>query len=105
MKKSIKIEFELSQPAWDLLVSLAADDDVYAEYRDSEYQSLDDYKANRALQPTKQMIENFLKRNHGGTYHAIIELYKLSLVEPVENTWHVTYKISKLGKQVVKTNQ
>lgn len=73
------------------------------EYRDSEYESVEEYK-NDNSNPTSQMVSNFLSRNSNGSLYLAHELLKHNLVEPVDMAWHTTYQISELGLEVLKNN-
>lgn len=100
--KKITHTFEISQPAWELLLSLAGGN--IAEYRDNEYESVEEYKNDRSICPTNQMVSNFLSRNSNGSLYLAHELLKHNLVEPVDMAWHTTYQISELGLEVLKNN-
>ena len=103
MKKTIKIEYEIPMECWAFLIIIS--DGRQVEYRDPEYETVEDYKNDDKLYPTNSMILNFLSRNSNGTYYLIGDLLKYNFVEPVDMAWHETYQISELGLQVVKTNQ
>jgi hypothetical protein len=92
-----KITFEISNEAFDLLVSMK---EKYAEYRDTEYLTLKDFTEKE--ERNKLDIERFLNRNHNGTYYLISELLNYNLVEDYENSWHQTYKLSDFGKTVTE---
>lgn len=103
MTKTIKIQYEIPMECWAFLVLIS--DGRQVEYRDPEYETVEDYKNLMVEYPSPEKIERFLSRNSNGTYYLIDDLLKYNLVEPVDMTWHEAYQISELGKQVVKNNQ
>ena len=101
----IKIEFEISDAAFELLKRL---EKVYSlEYRDPEYKSLDDYRKYKTLTgitPDNSDEERFLKRNSGGTFYLMEELLGHDLVDFESKSWHQTFILSDLGKKVLQIN-
>lgn len=86
------ISFEISDAAFELLEELGKGG--IAEYRDSEYRSLQDFRNSDDL---KRGEEWFMNRNHRGTLYLIDELNHYNLVEPDFDAWHMTYRISEFG--------
>ena len=90
--------FEISDEAYKLLLSIQKEG--YAEYRDTrweslEYFSIDDDKT------TFQTEDYFLNRNHGGTYYLTGELLKYNLIDLVEDSWHITYKLTDFAEEML----
>lgn len=95
-----KITFEISDEAFNLLTKLNA-----AEYRDTEFRTLEDFKNSEEYKSGKKTEEWFLKRNYGGTLYLICELEEYGLVEQDYITdcesWHITYIVSEFGKKIL----
>jgi hypothetical protein len=101
-----KITFEISDEAFNLLKKLNA-----AEYRDTEFETLEDFKNSEEYKSGKKTEEWFLNRNYGGTLYLIRELEECGLVEHdceswhiTEHdceSWHITYIVSDFGKKIL----
>lgn len=103
-EKELIDKFKISQPAWELLLSL--NDTVnYAEYRDTEYTTLEEFKSSDGFKEGRRTEEWFLNRNHDGTLYLMEELADYDLVENDYDAWHLTYKISKRGRSIIFQNQ
>ena len=98
--------FEISEAAFNLLKEI--DKIGYAEYRDTEFETLEEYIHSKNWDgnhpPTKIQIENFKSRNFGGTYYLTTELCKFNLVELDDMSWHTTFVVTEIGKQVIQQN-
>lgn len=92
--KTLTHTFHISDDAWKLLLSIQKEG--YAEYRDTRYDTLEDYLAD-----FPDGKERFLARNHGGTYHLVGELLKYNLITDVEDAWHITYKVTELAEDLI----
>lgn len=94
------IEFEISEEAYELLKRL---DKGHAEYRDSEYATVEQFKKSSLFEHLneEEAIKLFLDRNTGGTYYLIPELEMNGLVEMDTDCWHETYVITDLGKRIL----
>lgn len=92
------ITFNISEEAFELLNSIKKSG--YAEYRDTKYETLEDFK--NSNDKNYQSEESFLARNHNGTYYLVEELLKYNLIDSSEDAWHVTYVLTDFGKQVTK---
>lgn len=103
-EKELTYRFKISEKAWELLLSLDGDY-KYAEYRDTEYDTLEDFKSSDEFKEGRRTEEWFLNRNHNGTLSLMWELDAHGLVEKNYDAWHMTYVISNLGKEVIKQNQ
>lgn len=97
-----KIEFEISEEAFDLLKKLSKE--KYFEYRDTEYSNIDEFKNSEEFKSGLRSTEWFLKRNSGGTYYLIDELLKYGLVDSDGVSWHITYVLTDFGKEVLMKN-
>ena len=97
--KTFTLTFQISDEAYNLLSEIEKARTV--EYRDTEYQTLEQFKTSFEYKNGLRTEESFLNRNFGGTYHLIHELYNNDLVELVVDAWHQTYFVSSLGKQIL----
>lgn len=94
--KTFTHTFEISDEAYNLLLSIQKEG--YAEYRDTRWESLEDFRAD---DETWRSEDNFLERNHGGTYYLTGELLKYNLIDHVEDSWHITYKLTGFGEEMI----
>ena len=101
--KEIIINISLSDEAFELLKLIKKE--RYAEYRDIQYQRLEDFKRGDEFKNNRRTAESFLARNTGGTYYLISELLKHNLIEMDSDSWHSTYIISEFGEDVLSKNQ
>ena len=105
--KTFTHTFEISDEAYKLLLSIQKEG--YAEYRDTNFASLEDYlsyykdyeEINNFRPTSKNSIQRFLVRNHGGTYYLTGELLKYNLIDHVEDSWHITYKLTDFAKEML----
>jgi hypothetical protein len=91
-----KITFEISDESFKLLTKLND-----AEYRDTEFETLKDFKNSEEYKSGKKTEEWFLNRNYGGTLYLIRELEECGLVEQDCESWHITYIVSDFGKKIL----
>lgn len=91
--------YEISDDEFNFLLKIK--NKSYAEFRDTEYNNLEEFKLNSSLASCRD-DNYFLSRNFGGTYPIASKLYGLGFIEDVEDSWHITYKISELGLEVVE---
>ncbi len=96
----MQLNINISDEAIQLLKDIA--EKGYAEYRDTEHETLEDF-----LKSDKHLVhgrtkEHFLARNFGGTYHLIGELSRHNLVDTDEMSWHPTYILTEVGKQILE---
>jgi hypothetical protein len=96
--KTLTHTFQISDDAWKLLLSIQKEG--YAEYRDHHYNTLEEYLQDHPGDLEYQ-TKRFLARNHGGTYYLVGELLKYNLIEDVEDSWHITYKVTKFAKELI----
>ena len=94
----IKLEFEISEKAYKLLLKI--NEKGCVEYRDrynniKEFKESDDYKAGY------MEVDLFLARNFGGTLGTADELLEYNLIENDFDAWHNTYVVSDFGKSVI----
>jgi len=100
MKKLI-YNFELSDEAYDLLLSISKTGSV--EYLDPEYPTLKDFQENR---PSSTRSDNwFFNRNFGGTYYLISDLAKFNLIDIRTDNDHTLWELSIIGKEIIKQNK
>lgn len=103
MKKlALQLEIDISEEAYDLLKKMK--NDGCFEYRDSEFDTLEDFKKSTLFSENIRSEDWFLERNGGGTLYLISELEEYDLVENNFDSWHLTYKISKLGIKLIEQN-
>lgn len=92
------LTFQISDDAYNLLVKI--DKEGYAEYRDTEYKTLKEFVDKNDV--AEKTVDWFMARNFDGTFEHIPELHRLGLIEFDHNSWHDTYVLTILGKQVLK---
>jgi hypothetical protein len=97
--KTFTHTFEISDEAYALLLSIQKEG--YAEYRDTQWESLAVFLVDETLFRLNHSKENFLSRNHGGTYYLTGELLKYNLIDHVEDSWHITYQLTDFGKEML----
>lgn len=97
--KKIKLSFEVNEDSFNLLKTI--DKMGFAEYRDHEWDTLEDFKKSDIFLDGKRTEEWFLTRNFGGTYYLIDDLFDHGLVESDGESWHLTYFVTNLGKTVL----
>jgi hypothetical protein len=101
MRKLI-LEIDISEEAFELLKSMKYKGSI--EYRDSEFDNLEEFKNSTLFVEGLRKEDWFLERNAGGTLYLIHELSKYNLVENNFDSWHQTYHITELGKKFVEQN-
>jgi hypothetical protein len=97
----LKFTFEISDAAWEFLKNLEG---KFAEYRDDEWKTLEEFKESVSFKAGRRTEESFLSRNHGGTLYLIEELLRSNLVEDDGERCHLTYIVSDFGKKILKAN-
>lgn len=99
----VKLTFHISPEAYELLVNIGKTGG--AEYRDTEYLTLKDFKERGVSSELEYRTEEwFLKRNFGGTYYLITELIKYGLVDMDYDAWHQTYILTDFGEEILGKN-
>jgi len=93
------LEFEISDESFKSLLKI--EKAKYAEFRDDEFDSLEDFKKSKLfLDGTKD--ENWFRARNFCDYKDINELLKYGLIDDGErDSWHPTYYVSEFGKQVL----
>jgi hypothetical protein len=99
----MKIAFEISDSHFDLLKKI--DNEKFVEYRDTEYETLEEFKDSDVFKNGLKDENWFLKRNGDGTYHLTSELESYGLIESDGDSWHLTYILTEFGKKVVNDNK
>jgi hypothetical protein len=97
--KKIKLSFEVNEDSFNLLKTI--DEIGSAEYRDHEWDTLEDFKKSDVFLNGTRTEEWFLERNFGGTYYLIDDLIGHGLVESDGESWHLTYVVTNLGRTVL----
>jgi hypothetical protein len=97
--KKIKLSFEVNEDSFNLLKTIGKMG--FAEYRDHEWDTLEDFKKSDVFLDGKQTEEWFLARNFGGTAYLLDDLVEHGLVESDGESWHLTYVVTNLGRIVL----
>ena len=97
--KKIKLSFEVNEDSFNLLKTISKMG--FAEYRDHEWDTLEDFKKSDVFLDGKQTEEWFLARNFGGTAYLLDDLVEHGLVESDGESWHLTYVVTNLGRTVL----
>lgn len=101
--KQLTLQIELSEKAFELLKSI--ENGGYLEYRDSEFETLKDFLKSDLHENNIRTQEWFLSRNSNGSLYLIEELFKHGFVDNDFDSWHLTYKISELGRKILEQNK
>jgi hypothetical protein len=101
-KVSLTYTFEISEEAFAFLKLIS--DGRFMEYRDILYYTVEDFLGSEEFKGGFRTLESFKERNEDGTYHLCHELSEHDFVEFVEETWYITYRITDLGRKVLKLN-
>ncbi len=99
----MKFEVEISDEAFQLLKAI--EKNGHAEYRDTEYRTLEDFKNSEEYKSGSRTVEWFESRNFSGTYYLIPELTRYNLVDNDFDAWHLTYEVTDLGKEMLGQNE
>ena len=98
--KKVKLLFEINEDSFNLLKKI--NENGYAEYRDHEWNTLEDFKKSDHFLNGVRTEEWFLKRNFGGTAYLLDDLIGYGLIESDGESWHLTYIVSKLGEKILE---
>ncbi len=98
--KKIKLSFEIREDSFNLLKKI--NENICAEYRDLEWNTLEDFKKSNEFLNNIRTEEWFLKRNFGGTYYLLDDLITYGLIELDGESWHPTYIVTEFGKEVLR---
>ena len=93
-----KIVFEISDEGYEFLKTLA---NGGAEYRDTEHETKEDFLKSEDHLEHGRSLEWFMNRNSGGTYHLIDELIQYNLIDSDNESYHMTYELTKFGCRVI----
>jgi hypothetical protein len=96
----ITLEFKLSKEAFNLLIDISIN--KTAEYRDTNFNSLEEFKLSEEFKTNKRSIASFLDRNFNGTYYLIDELLKYGLVDTDYDCKYITYVTTEFGEECLK---
>ncbi len=97
------ISFNISDEAFELLKKIY--EFGSAEYRDTRYYSVEDFKISDEFKNGFMTVDSFLKRNFGGTYYLIEELLQFNLIDSDDMCWHITYILTDFGKFVASKEE
>lgn len=101
--KELNHKIEISEEAFKLLLDIDKAD--LAEYRDTEYSSLEDFLENRSVDEENETEEWFLNRNFNGTYYMIYELAEAELIDLQYLCYFITYTVSDKGREIIEQNE
>lgn len=101
MKFQIVTEIELTHDEFELLQKINTCG--YAEYRDTEWETLEDFIKHKS--ETNWSQEDYLYRNFDGSFHIASRLEEVGLLFNDPDSWHLTYLVSELGKQLLAQNK
>lgn len=96
------IRFQITDEAFDLLKQI--NKEGYAEYRDTRYETLEEFKNSDEYDISIRTEEWFLNRNFNGTLKLALELSNYGLIENDFDSWHKTYIVSDFGKEILNNN-
>lgn len=99
--KQLQYKFQLPDDAWDLLLSLK---DGNAEYRDTNFEDIHEFTDSELFKSGLRGLQWFKDRNHGGTYSLMTILDGYNLVELDTECWHLTYRMTPFGKEIIEQN-
>jgi hypothetical protein len=94
------LTFDISDEAYDLLLKIKKEG--YAEYRDNQFETLDDFINSDLYTVQNKSVDWFMSRNFDGTYKFIPELKRYGLIKLNEMSWHDTYVLTLLGNKVTE---
>lgn len=93
------LEFEISDASFEYLLKI--EKAGYAEFRDNEFDSLEDFKKSKLFLEGIRNEDWFISRNFCD-YKDIQELSEYGLIDDGDrDAWHLTYYVSKFGKEVL----
>jgi hypothetical protein len=92
----VEFRFKISDEAFNLLLIISKEG--YVEYRDTEYETIEEFEKSGNV---SMNLNSFKSRNCNGTLYLIPELYKYNFICDVEDAWHISYRISDLGKSLL----
>ena len=76
----------------------------YAEFRDNQYDSLEEFKNSEEFKSGLRTEEWFKIRNFCDLKD-LSELIEYNLIETDGMSWHMTYAVSEFGKKILKENK
>lgn len=93
---------EISEKSFELLKKI--NDNGHAEFRDSEFESLEEFSGSLNGGGTPEEIEQFERRNFCDLKD-LSELIDNDLIDINDMSWHLTYKITEKGQKMLKANK
>lgn len=97
-----KFTFEITDKEYEYLLKLEREG--YAEYRDSSFETLEDFKKSNLFIDNVRSVDWFLSRNFDGTYQLTDNLFNLNLIKLDNDSWHTTFVLSEFGKNLLKND-
>jgi hypothetical protein len=94
------LTFNISDEAYDLLLKIKKEG--YAEYRDTQFETLDDFINSDLYTVQNKSVDWYMSRNFDGTHKFIPELLRYGLIKFDEMSWHDAYVLTLLGNKVTE---
>lgn len=98
--EKVKLSFEINKDSFDLLKKI--NEKGCAEYRDTNWKTLEDFKKSDEFLDGNRNQEWFLERNFGGTAYLLEDLIGCGLIDSDGESWHLTYIVTDFGKEILK---
>lgn len=103
----IIIEYDLNEKEIELLRLF--NKEKFIEYRDSQFYTFQEFKNKSTFYecqgkntPDEDWLAYFNERNGNGTLKEAERLRDLSLIDIDDDAWHLTYKLTEIGKKVLE---
>lgn len=95
------IQFEISDKAFEILKDI--DEAGSAEFRDSEFDSLESFKNSKCFNPEIEgfQTEKWFKARNFCDLKDIEDLVNRNLIDSDSMSWHITYVVTDFGKEVL----
>jgi hypothetical protein len=99
------IQFEISDKSFELLKAIH--EAGMAEFRDSEYRSLEAFKTSKDFNPEKGAFrsEEWFKARNFCDIQDLEELIERNLIDVDGMSWHQTWIVSKFGEEVLEKHK
>lgn len=99
------IQFEISDKSFELLKAISKAG--MAEFRDSEYESLEDFKKSEyfVVEGDGMHTERWFKARNFCDLKDLEELIKLNLIDTDGMSWHQTWVVTEIGKEVLEKHK
>lgn len=95
------IQFEISDKSFEILKDI--DKAGSAEFRDSEYDSLEEFKKSKYFNKADEgfQTERWFKRRNFCDHKDLQELLNRGLIDSDGMSWHMTYVVTEFGKEIL----